>query len=627
MVMEDMWSVPARNFHHRRQFGEMAGARKMVHEPWSMAKKLAEAVIRSVPFLVAAMLPWILTYVQPPESVLRMKEVMAEWCTPSLCFVFLVVGIMVATPGVLNGAQSRGGLHDRGDAYQRHVTVLQREALRMPDIFSVGESITPLSIPAPAPVPVPIRDFPAVRPPPAFYRDVRGLGKSASTPLPRFEDFTPAKISATQSLDRDSYFPRPREPVMSHTSSYQDPVMSNSNSFNERLASGARRSPAAAGAAATLVFERDYPNVSDASAAASMSTASVPAVQLEVPASTSPAPTSMRSFEGSGSPLPTTTTPTAHVIDHDLPASSLSSPTISYGDTVAAPAPSPRPTPAPTTTFVQEIPSVSTSRPPTPSTRASTSAPPTPPPPASPVVVVQEVVATLPSVVAVLQPASPAESSCGNDHPESPIPDEDLADSPPATPTASPPPLPPGSPPATPMDSLPPPPPPPLHSPRSSLNATVIAPVEVHLSPIRTRKSQRSTGSRTGSSSSSLRESSMGKPPSHRSLHHMGQQPMSVPSKGSTSAAPKHEGESSLGIKAAVPQLQSEHDSAPGEAMKERPFATGSGSVSGNAAEDTNLKPADDDVDQRVEAFLANFRQQMRLQRQESLLRQQRGEE
>jgi hypothetical protein len=61
--------------------------------------------------------------------------------------------------------------------------------------------------------------------------------------------------------------------------------------------------------------------------------------------------------------------------------------------------------------------------------------------------------------------------------------------------------------------------------------------------------------------------------------------------------------------------------------MKERPFATGSGSVSGNAAEDTNLKPADDDVDQRVEAFLANFRQQMRLQRQESLLRQQRGEE
>jgi hypothetical protein len=102
---------------------------------------------------------------------------------------------------------------------------------------------------------------------------------------------------------------------------------------------------------------------------------------------------------------------------------------------------------------------------------------------------------------------------------------------------------------------------------------------------------------------------------------------MSVPSKGSTSAAQKREGESSLGIKAAVPQLHSKHDSAPGEAMKERPFAMGSGSVSGNAAEDTNLKPADDDVDQRVEAFLANFRQQMRLQRQESLLRQQRGED
>jgi hypothetical protein len=53
----------------------------------------------------------------------------------------------------------------------------------------------------------------------------------------------------------------------------------------------------------------------------------------------------------------------------------------------------------------------------------------------------------------------------------------------------------------------------------------------------------------------------------------------------------------------------------------------GSKSVAGSVVEDTNLKPADDDVDQRVEAFLANFRQQMRLQRQESLLRQRRGEE
>jgi tRNA A-37 threonylcarbamoyl transferase component Bud32 len=55
--------------------------------------------------------------------------------------------------------------------------------------------------------------------------------------------------------------------------------------------------------------------------------------------------------------------------------------------------------------------------------------------------------------------------------------------------------------------------------------------------------------------------------------------------------------------------------------------AVGSKSVAGSAVEGTNLMPADDDVAQRVEAFLANMRNRIRLQREEALLRQQRGEE
>lgn len=644
--MDNVWQAAPGSIHNNRAGGEVAsGPKKAVVEATAprrriITKKLVETVLLSVLVFIAAMLPMILTYVPPPESVLRVKEFMTEWCTPSICFVFLVVGIMVATSGVLNGAQSRG-LHERQD-YQRHVTVVQRDALRMPDIFSVGESVRPLSIPAPAPVPFPVRDFPAVRPLPVYLKrdfssrfenNLRGggLGKNSSStaaaaPPPRFEDLgPPAKVppppAVTPNLDRDSYFLRQQQrdnnlvgmsnnnsnssfqehPAMSSNSmSFQEhPVMSHSNSFRERLA--ARRAPI------SPVFEDDY-IISPAPSSSSTVMGSAAAVQLEVPASPPPVPISAHPFEASSSPVPTTSS--HHVIDRELhpPAS----PTMPHSDVVIASS-----SPSPTTL----APILTTPCPPIPSAQPSPPAPHTPPP-ASPLAVRNTVLT--PSPLALTSPPdSPVDDeSAGSPVPESPV------DSPPATPTASsPPPPPPDSPLATPMASPPPPPPLPPQSPRdSSLDATVITPVEVNLSPIVTRKVQRSLSSNMGSSSRSSKESSGRKPPSHPTSRNPGE-PMSMPAKGSTSAAQKHEGESSLGIKAAVPQLQPKHDSAPGEAMKERPFATGSGSVSGNAAEDTNLKPADDDVDQRVEAFLANFRQQMRLQRQESLLRQQRGEE
>ncbi len=614
MVMDDGWSAP-RDVYQRGPFGaEVAGGpKKVVEEQLQpqrlVTKKLVETVILSVLVFTVAMLPMVLSYVQPPESVLQMKELIAEWCTPSICFVFLVVGIMVATSGVLSngGAAPSGSLHERGDAaaYQRHMTtVVQQEALRMPDIFSVGEGMRPLSIPIPAPVPFPGCDFPAVRPLPFYLKremssrfesdDVRGLGKSsASAPSLQFEHLTAAKISATQSLDHESDFPQSHEPVMSNSnSSFQDPFMSNSNSFHEHLA-------ARGTSVSTPRFDHDYPTVP---ASASVTTS----VQHGVPASPAPACTSGRSFKGTQSPVLTST----HVIDHSPPASS---PTMSHGD--AATAPSPGPTPAPF--FVQEISSTSNTYTPSP-IQPSTPAPHTHPP-ASPVTVREVVVPPPPHQALPSVTDSTVDDGAGSAIPEF------LADSPTATRTAAPPP--PASPHATSIASVPSPTPLPSRSPRTSLDATVITPVEVHLSPIVTRKPRRSTSSKTGSSSGAFRESSGRKPPSHPVFHHTGGT-MSVPAKRSTSAAQKHEGELYLAMKAAVPQSQKRTFGAPPqEATKERPSAMGSKSVAGSAVEDTNLKPADDDVDQRVEAFLANFRQQMRLQRQESLLRQRRGEE
>jgi hypothetical protein len=648
--MDNVWPAAPGSIHNNRAGGEVAsGPKKAVVEATAprrriITKKLVETVLLSVLVFIAAMLPMILTYVPPPESVLRVKEFMTEWCTPSICFVFLVVGIMVATSGVLNGAQSRG-LHERQD-YQRHVTVVQRDALRMPDIFSVGESVRPLSIPAPAPVPFPVRDFPAVRPLPVYLkRDLSsrfesnlrggGLGKNSSStaaaaPPPRFEDLgPPAKVppppAVTPNLDRDSYFLRQQQrdnnlvgmsnnnsnssfqehPAMSSNSmSFQErPVMSHSNSFRERLA--ARRAPI------SPVFEDDY-IISPAPSSSSTVMGSAAAVQLEVPASPPPVPISAHPFEASSSPVPTTSS--HHVIDQELhpPAS----PTMPHSDVVIASS-----SPSPTTL----APILTTPCPPIPSAQPSPPAPHTPPP-ASPLAVRNSVLT--PSPLALTSPPdSPVDDeSAGSPVPESPV--DSPPDSPPATPTASsPPPPPPDSPLATPMASPPPPPPLPPQSPRdSSLDATVITPVEVNLSPIVTCKVQRSLSSNMGSSRQSSKESSGRKPPSHPTSRNSGE-PMSMPAKGSTSAAQKHEGESYFSMKDAGARSQ-KHELPPDvEVSNERPSAASSQNVAGSAVEDTNLKPADDDVDQRVEAFLANFRQQMRMQRQESLLRHQRGEE
>ncbi|CAN5951486.1 unnamed protein product [Sphagnum jensenii] len=72
--MEDVWSGPG-NINYKRQFGEIDDAKKAMEEPTSWRiTKLVETMMKSILFFIVALLSMVMSYVPPPESVLRMKE-------------------------------------------------------------------------------------------------------------------------------------------------------------------------------------------------------------------------------------------------------------------------------------------------------------------------------------------------------------------------------------------------------------------------------------------------------------------------------------------------------------------------------------------------------------------------
>lgn len=76
---------------------------------WHLSGRAAlEFVGRGVFTLVVVSLPMVWVRLPVPQSVLRVKELAAVWCTPSLCFVILIVGVLAATSGVLWGWEEGG---------------------------------------------------------------------------------------------------------------------------------------------------------------------------------------------------------------------------------------------------------------------------------------------------------------------------------------------------------------------------------------------------------------------------------------------------------------------------------------------------------------------------------------
>lgn len=84
--------------------------RAKVPQPWwrLSGRAVLEFVGLGVFTLVVALLPMLMARLPVPQSVLRVKELAAVWCTPSLCFVILIVGVLVATSGVLWGWEEGG---------------------------------------------------------------------------------------------------------------------------------------------------------------------------------------------------------------------------------------------------------------------------------------------------------------------------------------------------------------------------------------------------------------------------------------------------------------------------------------------------------------------------------------
>jgi hypothetical protein len=109
-------------------------------------KALIECTVVGVCTLMLASLPVLMTRISAPESVIKVKEAVADWCTPSICFLVLIAGVVVATSGVLWGEhhQQEGNIMKRHQErniitesllIQRPVANSQIDPLCMPDIF------------------------------------------------------------------------------------------------------------------------------------------------------------------------------------------------------------------------------------------------------------------------------------------------------------------------------------------------------------------------------------------------------------------------------------------------------------------------------------------------------------
>jgi hypothetical protein len=140
-ISAQLESMNQRGFEGFR--GDAAGNQmKRNEEPrHTTFRKLCEIVWTRFFTIMFVLLLVLMAIIPPPESVMWLKEVMADWCTPSLCFIFMIVGIMITTSGMLSGSKEGGSqeqITQVTDTYSvpaPPATASQTDRLSMPDLF------------------------------------------------------------------------------------------------------------------------------------------------------------------------------------------------------------------------------------------------------------------------------------------------------------------------------------------------------------------------------------------------------------------------------------------------------------------------------------------------------------
>ncbi|KAG0569108.1 hypothetical protein KC19_6G065300 [Ceratodon purpureus] len=103
-------------------------------------RTLMESIMLGVLTITVAAIPVVVTHVPAPESLIIIKEILQDWCTPSVCFGILIIGILIVTLG--GGGSEPPSTPEQNhkkfaDSYltQGPVSATQIDPLRMPDIF------------------------------------------------------------------------------------------------------------------------------------------------------------------------------------------------------------------------------------------------------------------------------------------------------------------------------------------------------------------------------------------------------------------------------------------------------------------------------------------------------------
>lgn len=114
-------------------------------------RALVESIMLGIFTIMVASVPVIVTRVPAPESLIIIKEILQDWCTPSTCFGVLIVGVLIVTFGgrASEPAATPEQNHKKyADSYltQGPVSADQIDPWPMPDIFFSADTARTLAL-------------------------------------------------------------------------------------------------------------------------------------------------------------------------------------------------------------------------------------------------------------------------------------------------------------------------------------------------------------------------------------------------------------------------------------------------------------------------------------------------